>query len=94
MAITKMQKVGTEEELNNCWDLDYVTTCTIDDEEPNKCGSIIVLKYVQVEFKIIANPMKIFTLQLFSRPASRMSMELLPLLMFLYVAQFNVQRTL
>ena len=33
---TKMQKQGTEYELNNYWDLDHVTTCTIDDEEPNK----------------------------------------------------------
>ena len=79
-----MQKQGTEDELNNCWELAHVTTCTIDDEEPNKCESIIVLKDVHVESKMISNLMKLFTLQLFSHPASRISIKLFSLLIFLF----------
>ena len=56
-----MQKQSTEDELNNCRELDYITTCTIENEEPNKCKSIIVLKDVQVESNILENLMKLFT---------------------------------
>ena len=89
-----MQKQSTEDELNNCRELDYITTCTIENEEPNKCKSIIVLKDVQVESKIIENLMKLFTLQLFSHPASKISTELLSLLTFYFVTRFNFQRVL
>ena len=85
----KNAKQCTAAELDNCWEQDHVTTCTIDDdEEPKKCESIIVLKDVQVEFEMIGNFMKLFTLQLFSHPASRMCIKLLSLLMFL-VAYYN-----
>ena len=89
-----MQKQRTEDELNNCRELDYITTCTIENEEPNKCKSIIVLKDVQVESKIIENLMKLFTLQLFSHPASKYLHNYCPCLCFYFVTRFNLQRVL